>query len=352
MAEQGRVTAEQSRVNAEQNREAARELTEAATSRANAATTNANNAASNANEKANYAKQQADIVADSLVLADIVTEEYGSETMEAIKASGVEKFVKVTEQDFTDKEKEQARINIGANDCFVIGANGDKIPQSFIDIWNRWCTYSYAGGGSNISIGKYNSNTGYFELNTVTDLTYADAIEIFSVGKKQVCSASSFVYASNIKIRTNPPNPYTWTSVDYGSMAFTGCAALEVVLTNPPLAVKDATFGYFEDCKKLKKIYGSQGLYIDTTAAKCFKNCVALEEVKFYQTNRNQVDLQWSPNLKPITIKNFINQAKIFYNPCELRVHPDVYAKLTSEESGWEGLIEQALGKGVNITTV
>lgn len=39
-------------------------------------------------------------------------------------------------------------------------------PQSFIDMWNNECSF----GGIADYFGKYNSDTGYFELNEIVDI--------------------------------------------------------------------------------------------------------------------------------------------------------------------------------------
>lgn len=67
-------------------------------------------------------------------------------------------------------------------------------PQLFIDQWNAACGIW----------GRYNEATGYFELNGLTDITYAEAVRILAYGPLLGDSPFVFGFTDN-KIRTNIP---------------------------------------------------------------------------------------------------------------------------------------------------
>ena len=68
-------------------------------------------------------------------------------------------------------------------------------PQVFIDQWNTACGIW----------GRYNEETGYFELNGLTDITYEQALSIMAAGPL-IDSLSPFAGGMFSKIRTNLPS--------------------------------------------------------------------------------------------------------------------------------------------------
>ena len=68
-------------------------------------------------------------------------------------------------------------------------------PQVFIDQWNTACGIW----------GRYNEETGYFELNGLTDITYEQALSIMAAGPL-IDSLSPFAGGLFSKIRTNLPS--------------------------------------------------------------------------------------------------------------------------------------------------
>lgn len=93
----------------------------------------------------------------------------------------VENFMEVT-------EAERDRLQ-GIRDAWV------RPPQVFIDQWNTACGIW----------GRYNEETGYFELNGLTDITYEEALSIMAAGPL-IDSLSPFAGGLFSKIRTNLPS--------------------------------------------------------------------------------------------------------------------------------------------------
>lgn len=85
-------------------------------------------------------------------------------------------------------EAERDRLQ-GIRDAWV------RPPQVFIDQWNTACGIW----------GRYNEETGYFELNGLTDITYEEALSIMAAGPL-IDSLSPFAGGLFSKIRTNLPS--------------------------------------------------------------------------------------------------------------------------------------------------
>lgn len=63
-------------------------------------------------------------------------------------------------------------------------AKWKRPPQSFIDAWNTRCVVCLVSDQAIIkrnTFGRYNEETGFFELNGLTDITYEQALEIMRV---------------------------------------------------------------------------------------------------------------------------------------------------------------------------
>lgn len=94
-----------------------------------------------------------------------------------------------TIEDFMEvSQAERDRLQ-GIRDAWV------RPPQVFIDQWNTACGIW----------GRYNEETGYFELNGLTDITYEEALSIMAAGPL-IDSLSPFAGGLFSKIRTNLPS--------------------------------------------------------------------------------------------------------------------------------------------------
>lgn len=115
------------------------------------------------------------------------------------EGEAVEDFMEVSQ---TERDRLQ-----GIRDAWV------RPPQVFIDQWNTACGIW----------GRYNEETGYFELNGLTDITYEEALDIMAVGPLIGNTTNIYPKVSKFK-RTHLPrvsqsklgyrstiyNPYTY----------------------------------------------------------------------------------------------------------------------------------------------
>lgn len=68
----------------------------------------------------------------------------------------------------------------------------ERPPQSFIDAWNARADFSANGRYPQYVFGKYNEDTGYFELNTILDIDYAEAQEIMLQSDSKVIGDTAY----------------------------------------------------------------------------------------------------------------------------------------------------------------
>jgi hypothetical protein len=233
---------------------------------------------------------------------------------------------------------------------YEIGIGGKVIEPSFV----FYCTspakklcddiYDYASKMNSgtlrdlyISAGaKYNEQTGFYELNGLTDITEAEMRVIYKyAGTPQTKAA--FAYS---KARTNLPMPGMYNGTVYGAM-FYGCPNLEVAYlgnrqSSPtsydvPLIYTEGN-NCFYLCKKLKKIYGK--IYQRNDWDLTFGDCLALEEVRIAELY-SSIQLSWSPNLSKESVQYMITNAKpqsgAAVGSITITLHPTAYARLKDD---------------------
>lgn len=218
-------------------------------------------------------------------------------------------------------------------------------PQVFIDMWNT------AAGAH----GRYNEDTGYFELNGLTNITYEQAVLIYNVTH----SAPTVRQCNGTRIRTNLLN----RRVGYGSGSqddrmptgvFHECWYLEVARINID---KDAPTwmtrwsNMFSGCSNLREIIGVIGDEGWRNKATPFYRCYKLEKFKITRLN-GDIDLTGNPLLNSESYLYTIEHREMVTGKTiTITVHPDVYAKLTDTENAeWSAVLTAAAEK--NITFV
>lgn len=231
----------------------------------------------------------------------------------------------------------------------------------FIDLWNTACG----------SFGRYNPATGFFELNGLTDITYAQAQVIYN--HTQITShwvSYRFGNMENkgpLQVRTNLPR-----SCNNDGNGGSG-ATLSFVCHNPYIEVLNVATvtGYrfaitstsycIANCSNLKKIIGEISIYGGgknmnlMTLSSLYK----LEEVELYNLRTGQtLRLETCPKLNFHTFDYLIKNAWTLNEgkdapPASVVVHPDVYARITDpEDAEWHPLLAQAQAKNISFATV
>lgn len=240
-----------------------------------------------------------------------------------------------------DKKVKPLADSIGT-DSDAASANGSlyaRIKKNATDI------YDYASKMSSgtlrdlyISAGAvYNEQTGYYELNGLTDITEEQMRVIYKyAGTPQTKAA--FAYSN---ARTNLPMPGMYNGSVYGAM-FYGCPNLEVAYLgnkkssptsyDAPL-VDTKGNNFFFMCQKLKKIYGKIHQRINLWDL-TFGDCLALEEVRIAELY-SSIQLSWSPNLSKESVQYMITNANppsgAAVGSITITLHPTAYARLKDD---------------------
>ena len=214
--------------------------------------------------------------------------------------------------------------------------------QLFIDMWNSACgTY-----------GKYNTETGFYELNGLTDITYEQALTIYRV----IGCETSNVYRPNVR------------TVLYSGCAgmtiatwkrFENCYNIEVVKHSDYVTYGNTTESMFDGCAKLRSILGIVNINNVTVYSYMFRQCVKLENFTFKGLNSN-LTISDSPLITYNTLEYLINNA-LGNKVTTTTVHPTTYAYLqgttppTEQVGGtteqWQALVTAATNKKISFAT-
>lgn len=204
-----------------------------------------------------------------------------------------------------------------------------------ISQWNDWCLI-YSGGAYK-SYGKYNEETGYFELNGITDIGLDEAKAILAYAPYTRFAIPNhgenrwvFNKASFSSIRTIFPLCFTNSGAD------TGTAAYMFNRWTNLKTVQIATSGFlsrqymFNQCKNLRSVIGLSAFSNENSSnVGIFNGCTALQEAYIYRLTTD-LSLAHSPLLTIDSIKYIVEQ-RYKNNALTITLHPDTYAKVTDE---------------------
>lgn len=204
--------------------------------------------------------------------------------------------------------------------------------------------------------GGYNETTGFFELNGIKDIGYAEALRIMDVSTwPKLDLGGRYLSDNKLPIRTALPLNTPIMSI-YSLRAFAhNNTAIEVIKINQGMysscSSMEQAFGY---CLKLRSILGviTANFTSATHASSAFGDCRSLEYVRLHKICCS-ISFAHSPLLSldsiDYMIKNAANTGAI-----TLTFHPDVYAKLTGDttNAAAAALAEEELAQWVAITEV
>lgn len=239
--------------------------------------------------------------------------------------------------------------------------------QTFIDLWNAACGIW----------GKYNKETGFFELNGLTDITYEQAIKIYTAGPL-IGDAKEIYGFTNTNLRTNLPAQRDSSSgyrhrvrIFYTSFS----AGIDVVNLNPFNMEKEIVVG----------IYSSDSTATPICSHNTFNSRIYMGVLDLQLIHNAPFDMQVGGNnceqlyLKNVKVECKLHQMKKLRLDCfqylvnnaantkeiKVYVHADVYAKLTGDTTNaaaaalseeelqeWMALIPLASEKNITFLTV
>ena len=285
-----------------------------------------------------------------------------------------------TPQVLSESEQQTARANIGAQGALRTSADlalSDNVlsltdmakKRLFIDLWNE-CA---------VDFGRYNEDTGYFELNGITDLTWDDAVFIYTISSNKDApyyANTGFGYNTNIlkgRFRTNLPinygqRPYNNRAAKVSYVLTTYlCTELEVlnVFTKMPFGRTQS----FCPCSGLEFYYNRNLRKVDgliwlnmTAAINLGYDLPKLEEINLYNITQNYKYFYKAPKLNYSSVKCMIEN-RGGTNAITIWYHANVYNKIlgtaddaayassggTKEE--WMALADLATSKNITLAT-
>lgn len=203
----------------------------------------------------------------------------------------------------------------------------------------------------------YNEQTGFYELNGLTDITEEQMRTIYVDCCSNVRVASLQERYPYSRMRTNfrfSDNYGTWVGgFSVQNMCY-GCTLLEVfaVSSDPNFLHITNCSRMFLNCSKLKTIRG--GIKFSNTItnyASMFSGCALLESVKCNGIVAS-ISFSDSPLLSLESLQYLITNAANT-SAITVTVHADVYAKIQDEsQTDWHALIEAAAAKQITFATV
>ena len=214
--------------------------------------------------------------------------------------------------------------------------------QLFIDMWNSACgTY-----------GKYNTETGFYELNGLTDITYEQALAIYRV----IGCETNNSYRPNVRTilfsGCSRVAMSTWCR-------FEMCTKIEVIRQSDNVYYNGSVDSMFDGCVNLKAILGLVNINNITSYSYMFRRCVKLENFTFKGLNSN-LTISDSPLITYNTLNYLISNA-LGNKVTTVSVHPTTYAYLqgttapTEQVGGtteqWQALVAAATNKKISFAT-
>ena len=191
----------------------------------------------------------------------------------------------------------------------------------------------------------YNRATGYFELNTLTDITAAQMRTIMAAGARQ-SSTLNWAYVMS-RIRTHLPRVGEGQAAN-AVATFRTCYFLEAV-EMPNLRLQGEVFF---GCNQLRSVnWKRTPIYdLNNTASANFQGCSKLIELRGCLRSNFDFNIADSPLLSLASFQYMVANAANT-TPITVTVHPEVYAKLTATEHSAQARSNLALKSDVPITS-
>lgn len=200
----------------------------------------------------------------------------------------------------------------------------------------------------------YNEQTGFYELNGLTDITEEQMRNIYVKTNPSISLNDKAACFTNLNIRTNLPfvSQSGYKTEDLQAI-FSGCTNLEVAfLAQANNSFYGSRYSYaFRSCTKLKTILGN--IVFGSTQVgviDMFKNCNKLVTVNIKELNTS-ISFSDSPLLSLESLQYLITNAANT-SAITVTVHADVYAKIQDEmQTEWHALVALAQEKNITFAT-
>ena len=201
----------------------------------------------------------------------------------------------------------------------------------------------------------YNGKTGFFELNTLTDITAPQMRAILNFGRFRVTDPMAGARSKDVNISDLIRTNILVSSADELNLHSTAdglCynqSFLEVLVVGlgPQydqtwVMRPTSIFTMLTRCYKLHTIIGDIRLdRLKTANEKAFVSCTALRNVRLRDIVKS-LDISGAPLLSFDSVACMVDNAKNT-EAISIKVHPDVYAKLTDEQADIMALLPENL---------
>lgn len=184
----------------------------------------------------------------------------------------------------------------------------------------------------------FNDDTGYYELNTLTDITEDEMIAIYNA-PRITADGNNLTLLSRSNIRTNLCGDYWGNKKVHLNDTWYYNQVIEAayVRTNnyggETVFLGESNTGVFYMCKKLRKVLTEVGFIningIDAT--KHFYQCYALEDIKLANANTS-FSLQDCGVLSTDSVRTIIEKEAAPSSGITVTLHPDVYDRVIADE--------------------
>lgn len=250
-------------------------------------------------------------------------------------------------------------IFTGVSKIGISGINNQNLIVQSFDIQDLTTILNTQQGNRALYVAagaKYNEQTGFYELNGLTDITEEQMKTIYTQthGAQRMHNRNNVFEGAGI-IRTNLPFiSYFGIGLD-GKFrcAFLNCAALETACVTSYIAYAADVSYMFERCPKLKKIIGQldiRNITSNVNVTRMFYQCGLLEDVRISSLKVN-ISFAYSPLISLESLQYLITNAANT-SPITVTVHADVYAKIQDEtQTEWHALIASAQEKNITFAT-
>lgn len=204
---------------------------------------------------------------------------------------------------------------------------------------------------------KFNEETGFYELNGLTDITEEEMADIYSAGRVSTLKEAyteTYINAIN-KIRTNlPPSNIFWTAIGNIEKAFSINDTIEIIYIggqgNYPLTVTSVESAFNQCSKLIKIISGNSVAIFDFNNIANTNNfcgsCSKLQELRI-KNLRVGISFKGSPLLSKESLQYMVENCAAT-GPITITLHADVYAKVASAEAEWGDIFTLSQSKNIS----
>lgn len=224
----------------------------------------------------------------------------------------------------------------------------DKVKQIspkealFIDLWND---------AAKPFDGKYNKQTGYYEMNGLTDITYEEALQIYNHQVEfgaTISQLPNYYSARTVCFKNCPCN-------NGSTISYLCYYQKTIKVINLKGSSSSTMKSVFEGCVKLEKVIGMR-IYNNFTNSD-FQFCRMLSTLEIIIAGNYNVVIQDSPLLSYDSI-NYMITKSLNTDAITITVHPNTYAYLQgttapiAEVGGtveqWKALLTAATAKQIS----